>query len=264
MTSFANLNIIELKEYNKEDNMNISIDKESQDILKQLSKTNSYNILLDLNGKELSSEDMSEYIEDLKNKGTSSINFIIGGSNGVNKELKNSVDMKLKFSHFTFPHQLMRLILLEQVYRWFAISNNIKYHKQGDEIIKGNFILTTKDSYNEECVEELIGEIEGELKEDIENINFFLENSENEYSIKLENKELSLIRNSGNKLDINLKFNGEKNNFFYETDNFKQNFLVLGKKYSYNVKNKTFQFSYILFDENNNEINKIEIAIRHI
>ena len=57
MTSFANLNIIELKEYNKEDNMNISIDKESQDILKQLSKTNSYNILLDLNGKELSSED---------------------------------------------------------------------------------------------------------------------------------------------------------------------------------------------------------------
>jgi len=52
MTSFANLNIIELKEYNKEDNINISIDKESQDILKQLSKTNSYNILLDLNGKE--------------------------------------------------------------------------------------------------------------------------------------------------------------------------------------------------------------------
>ena len=264
MTSFANLNIIELKEYNKEDNMNISIEKESQDILKQLSKTNSYNILLDLNGKELSSEDMSEYIEDLKNKGTSSINFIIGGSNGVNKELKNSVDMKLKFSHFTFPHQLMRLILLEQVYRWFAISNNIKYHKQEVGIIKRNFILTTKDSYDEESLEELIGEIEGELKEDIENINFFLENSENEYSIKLENKELSLIRNSGNKLDINLKFNGEKNNFFYETDNFKQNFLVLGEKYSYNVKNKTFQFSYILFDENNNEINKIEIAIRHV
>ena len=52
MTSFANLNIIELKEYNKEDSMNISIDKESQDILKQLSKSNSYNILLDLNGKE--------------------------------------------------------------------------------------------------------------------------------------------------------------------------------------------------------------------
>ena len=106
--------------------------------------------------------------------------------------------------------------------------------------------------------------MEGELKEDIENINFFLKNSQNEYSIKLENKELSLIRNSENKLNINLKFNGEKNNFFYEVGNFKQNFLVLGEKYSYNIKNKTFQFSYILFDENNNEINKIEIAIRHV
>ena len=110
----------------------------------------------------------------------------------------------------------------------------------------------------------MIGEIEGELKEDIENINFFLKNSQNEYFIKLENKELSLIRKSENKLDINLKFNGEKNNFFYETDNFKQNFLVLGEKYSYNVKNKTFQFSYILFDENNNKINTIKISIQHI
>ena len=61
-----------------------------------------------------------------------------------------------------------------------------------------------------------------------------------------------------------IEFNGEKNNFFYEIENFKQNFLVLGEKYSYNVKNKAFQFSYILFDENNNEINKIEIAIRHV
>ena len=130
--------------------------------------------------------------------------------------------------------------------------------------IKGNFILKIKDSYNEESLEELVGEIEGELKEDIENINFFLKNSKNEYFIKLENKELSLIRKSENKLDINLKFNGEKNNFFYEIENFKQNFLVLGEKYSYNIKNKVFQFSYILFDENYNEINKIKISIEHV
>ena len=129
MTSFASLNIIELKEYNKEDSANISIEKESLEILKQISKSSSYNILLDLDGKEITSENMSKYIDDLKNKGINSINFIIGGSNRVNKEVKNSVDMKLKFSHFTFPHQLMRLILLEQIYRWFAISNNIKYHK---------------------------------------------------------------------------------------------------------------------------------------
>ena len=110
----------------------------------------------------------------------------------------------------------------------------------------------------------MIGEIEGELKEDIENINFFLKNSQNEYSIKLENKELSLIRNSENKLNINLKFNGEKNSFFYEIENFKQKFLVLGEKYSYNNKNKSFQFSYILFDENHNEINKIKITVEQI
>lgn len=134
----------------------------------------------------------------------------------------------------------------------------------GGTAIKENFILKIKDSYNEESLEELIGEIEGELKEDIENINFFLKNSQNEYSIKLKNKELSLTRNSENKLNINLKFNGEKNNFFYEIDNFKQNFLVLGEKYSYNIKNKVFQFSYILFDENHNEINKIKISIEHV
>ncbi len=125
-------------------------------------------------------------------------------------------------------------------------------------------ILKIKDSYNEESFEKLVGEMEGELKEDIENINFFLKNSQNEYSIKLENKELSLIRNSENKLNINLKFNGEKNNFFYEIENFKQNFLVLGEKYSYNIKNKVFQFSYILFDENYNEINKIKISVEHV
>ena len=134
----------------------------------------------------------------------------------------------------------------------------------GGMAIKGNFILKIKDSYNEESLEELIGEIEGELKEDIENINFFLKNSQNEYSIKLENKELSLIRNSENKLNINLKFNGEKNKFFYEIDNFKQNFLVLGENYSYNIKNRIFQFSYTLFDENHNEINKIKISIEHV
>ena len=72
---------------------------------------------------------MSDYIEKLKNTGISTINFIIGGSDGVSQNLKDSVDMKLKFSHFTFPHQLMRLILMEQIYRWFSISNNIKYHK---------------------------------------------------------------------------------------------------------------------------------------
>lgn len=129
MKTFANVEIIELKEYTKEDSNSISIEKESMEILKCLSKLNSYEILLDLKGKEFSSPEMSNKIESLKNNGKSKISFIIGGSNGVNDEVRKEVDMKLKFSNFTFPHQLMRLILMEQVYRWFSISNNIKYHK---------------------------------------------------------------------------------------------------------------------------------------
>lgn len=127
--TFVNLEIIELKEFGKEDNISLSIKKESEEIIKVLSKLNSYEILLDLNGKEFDSIAMSNYIEDLKNKGISSISFIIGGSDGVNEELKKKVNLKLKFSNFTFPHQLMRLILMEQLYRWLSISNNIKYHK---------------------------------------------------------------------------------------------------------------------------------------
>lgn len=129
MKLFANLEIVELKEFTKEDTTEISIKKESDEIIKYLSKINSYEILLDLKGKSFSSNAMSDYIESLKNTGISSISFIIGGSDGVNDELRRKVKMRLKFSDFTFPHQLMRLILMEQIYRWFAISNNIKYHK---------------------------------------------------------------------------------------------------------------------------------------
>lgn len=129
MQAFANLEIIELKEFTKETSIELSIKKESEEIIKYLSKLNSYEILLDLAGKELDSVSMSNYIENLKNSGISNICFIIGGSNGVSEELKKQVKLKLKFSAFTFPHQLMRLILMEQIYRWFSISNNIKYHK---------------------------------------------------------------------------------------------------------------------------------------
>lgn len=129
MTAFSNLQIIEVKEFTKEGNIQLSIEKESGEILRKISKQNTYTILLDLKGKEIDSKGMSDYIEKLKNTGISTINFIIGGSDGVSQNLKDSVDMKLKFSHFTFPHQLMRLILMEQIYRWFSISNNIKYHK---------------------------------------------------------------------------------------------------------------------------------------
>lgn len=129
MKAFAKFQIIELKEDGNDNNRDISIEKESDEILKTLEKNKGYNILLDIHGKNLSSEDMAEEIERLGVRGTSCINFIIGGSYGVSEKLKKYVDMRLSFSKMTFPHQLMRLILMEQIYRWFSILKNIKYHK---------------------------------------------------------------------------------------------------------------------------------------
>ena len=103
--------------------------KETERIIDALNKRNrSYSILLDLKGKLKSSEEMAEEIENISLQ-HSEINFIIGGSNGVDDELRRLVDFRLAFSSFTFPHQLMRLILMEQIYRWISITKNIKYHK---------------------------------------------------------------------------------------------------------------------------------------
>ena len=87
-----------------------------------------YNILLDLKGKGLTSEELAEKIDTLT-LNVSTINFIIGGSNGYNDEVRNVSDMRISFSKMTFPHQLMRLILVEQIYRAICINNNISYHK---------------------------------------------------------------------------------------------------------------------------------------
>ncbi|HJH08139.1 MAG TPA: 23S rRNA (pseudouridine(1915)-N(3))-methyltransferase RlmH, partial [Fusobacterium ulcerans] len=129
MQSFAKMKIVELKEDGNDSSRNISIEKESEDILKAMEKLGGYNILLDIQGKNFSSEEMSEEIERLTVNGVSSINFIIGGSYGVSESVRKAVDMRLSFSKMTFPHQLMRLILSEQIYRWFSIIKNTKYHK---------------------------------------------------------------------------------------------------------------------------------------
>lgn len=129
MQSFAKMKIVELKEDGNDSNRNISIEKESEDILKAMEKLGGYNILLDIQGKNFSSEEMAGEIEKLTVNGVSSINFIIGGSYGVSENVRKTVDMRLSFSKMTFPHQLMRLILSEQIYRWFSIIKNTKYHK---------------------------------------------------------------------------------------------------------------------------------------
>ena len=129
LSRYANFNIVELSEEDDNKGIESAISKETERIINVINKkSQSYKILLDLKGKQKSSEEMAELLEKITIK-KSEINFIIGGSNGVGDELRKIVDFRLNFSLFTFPHQLMRLILAEQIYRWISINNNIKYHK---------------------------------------------------------------------------------------------------------------------------------------
>ncbi|MGL5426567.1 MAG: 23S rRNA (pseudouridine(1915)-N(3))-methyltransferase RlmH [Cetobacterium sp.] len=129
LQAFGKLKVIELKEDGNDSNRNISIEKESKAILETLDKNKGFKILLDISGKNYSSEEMANHIEKIGVNGDSTINFIIGGSYGVSEEIRKNSDLRLSFSKMTFPHQLMRLILIEQIYRWFSIIKNTKYHK---------------------------------------------------------------------------------------------------------------------------------------
>lgn len=102
--------------------------KEAERILKYV-KDDAYVITLEIGGKQLSSEEFAEKIEKLGVQGTSHIIFIIGGSIGLGKDVLAKSDYALSFSKMTFPHQLMRVILLEQIYRCYRINANEPYHK---------------------------------------------------------------------------------------------------------------------------------------
>lgn len=102
--------------------------KEGERILKYI-KDDMYVITLEIGEKMLSSEEFAEKIESLGVQGKSSIAFVIGGSIGLGKEVLRRSDYALSFSKMTFPHQLMRVILLEQVYRGYRIINGAPYHK---------------------------------------------------------------------------------------------------------------------------------------
>ena len=130
--------------------------------------------------------------------------------------------------------------------------------------MKGEFLLKIIDKFGEETQENLVGEVLGNLKNDLEEIKFILKNEKSNYIVELKQKELVLTRNVENKMLINLKFNGEKTTFLYEIENFKQDFLVLGEKFSYNNKDGVFKFSYTLFDMSHEEINKIEVQLKHL
>ena len=101
---------------------------EGKEILKKIKKDD-YCITLEIKGKQLSSEQFAEKFSELALAGRSSIAFVIGGSLGLSQEVSARADFKLSFSPMTFPHQMMRVVLLEQVYRCFKINNNETYHK---------------------------------------------------------------------------------------------------------------------------------------
>ena len=130
---YCDISIIELDDEKELSDNNKDIEKvvniESEKILKQFEKNNDYKILLDINGKELNSIEFAEKIANINNDLNKNIVFVIGGSNGVNDEVRKAVDFRLSFSKLTFPHQLFRVILVEQIYRCFKIINGEKYHK---------------------------------------------------------------------------------------------------------------------------------------
>lgn len=118
--------IIEIKDEPTKEGMK----KEKEAILKKIPK-NSYIICLDRKGKEYSSIKFSSFLENLINTKNKDIVFIIGGSYGIDYDLLVYANEKISFSKLTFPHQLMRVILVEQIYRAFKIMENHPYHKWG-------------------------------------------------------------------------------------------------------------------------------------
>ena len=126
LSRFGKINVTEVKECRGGDTQDI--EAEGKLIIKNLSKTD-FNIALCVEAKQFSSEKLSELFVEKSVSGTSCITFVIGGSDGLSETVKNFCDLKLGFSKMTFPHQLMRVVLLEQVYRAFKIANNESYHK---------------------------------------------------------------------------------------------------------------------------------------
>jgi 23S rRNA (pseudouridine1915-N3)-methyltransferase len=133
LSRYCRLDIIELPDEKTPDNASAKEEegikeKEGQNILSKI-KDNMFVIAMDLGGKQLSSEEFSGYIDSLGVTGNSNIAFIIGGSLGISKTVLNRANYKLCFSKMTFPHQLFRVMLLEQIYRSFRIMKGEPYHK---------------------------------------------------------------------------------------------------------------------------------------
>ncbi|MGN0352200.1 MAG: 23S rRNA (pseudouridine(1915)-N(3))-methyltransferase RlmH [Roseburia sp.] len=133
LSRYCKLEIIEVPDEKTDENASaveemMVKEKEGERLLKNI-KDSSYVIALAIDGKQLDSVELSEKIEKLGIQGISHITFVIGGSLGLSEKVLSRADFKLSFSKMTFPHQMMRVILLEQIYRSYRIINGEPYHK---------------------------------------------------------------------------------------------------------------------------------------
>ncbi|MGX8773688.1 MAG: 23S rRNA (pseudouridine(1915)-N(3))-methyltransferase RlmH [Bacillota bacterium] len=131
--AYCSLEIIEVKESRLRANPSAADEEavktaEGGDILRHIDRED-YVITLEIKGRGLSSEQLAEKLESLALEGKSSLTFVIGGSLGLSPEVSRRADFRLSFSAMTFPHQMMRVVLLEQIYRGFKINRNETYHK---------------------------------------------------------------------------------------------------------------------------------------
>ncbi len=133
LSKYIKLEIIEVTDEKAPETMSLAEEeivkkKEGERILKNI-KDDAYCVALAIDGKNFSSEELADFIEKTTLRGVSHIVFIIGGSLGLSKEVMNRANYYLSFSKMTFPHQMMRVILLEQIYRAIKINRNEPYHK---------------------------------------------------------------------------------------------------------------------------------------
>lgn len=133
LSRYCKLEIIEVPDEKTPDNASETVntqikEKEGAKLMAHI-KQDAFVIALCIQGKQLSSEELADKIESLGVSGTSHIQFVIGGSLGLSDEVQKAANMHLSFSKMTFPHQLMRVILLEQIYRSYRIIQKEPYHK---------------------------------------------------------------------------------------------------------------------------------------
>ena len=133
LSRYAKVSIIEVKDEKTDEGAseheNEIVKSAEAARLEKYISNDAYLIPLCIEGDQMTSEGFSELIASLENKGVSHIQFVIGGSLGIDETLKKKGEIKLSFSKMTFPHQLMRVVLLEQIYRAYRIKNNEPYHK---------------------------------------------------------------------------------------------------------------------------------------